>query len=331
MFERIVNLTAVRERDYFIWNVHVYTTGVLSVILTCVAFVHMILILRKKHTIPSVPLYVILTSLMTIFGLTRSLFFFVDGYNINEIFPIGLAYFFFHIGHPCLTSSFYLLLVTLYKVTRMRHLPRQIFSKEVIVVFVTLNFIFTSASDFVVAAYANTKLLLQLCGCYFIVVGIVMSIGFLIITFRLYIGLYKNRRMLQIAVVDQHKSCSTNMSPSTVSSNPSLNNVTLQNNHLSSHHTEKITTGNHNKMPMALRITICAAILYLLHTLLGMYNFLIPFQLGENEHICNWQWWVYQTIWRITELCMASVIMTVAVLPVYKNSRAANKAYITNT
>ena len=152
----------------------------------------------------------------------------------------------------------------------------------------------------------STSLFLVVCFCYFLLIGLVISIAYFIIFCRLYKGTVGNRREMNAMQADAAtQSHADGRRPS---------------------HATELST----KMPMAVKIALAAATLYVLISIVNLFYFITMMMNSEvilekhsvekkNYHYFKpWFWLTYQSLMRISEVLLCGLITFVTGLPLYR-------------
>ncbi|XP_077981306.1 uncharacterized protein LOC144436387 [Glandiceps talaboti] len=273
--EPVPDWTVARQVWSVGWELHVYGLGSVYAVLTILCSVVIVRsYVRKTHRVPAYSTCVRIVLL--IFGLLRSICLFTDAYQYRNVFT-PLAYSILWIlAEPFFLSSFSVYFLVLQEATMFR--PRRknfrVNQSRFLFGFVSVHFILAIISPVVfnfVVSVGNT--LQIICGTYYILIGLVVVGCFSYLSRKLQLHYNRMRRgYLLKATLKEDMSALL-----------------------------KILV--HVYMLMASGIIICALHLY---GLLGVYKVLATNE--DNIYIDPWPWWVYQTVFRLTELFIAFVL-----------------------
>lgn len=232
--------------------------------------------------------------LLVTFGVTRAAFLLMDPYELDLDYPLVSTRLLFGLGFPCLTSSYSLLHVGFLEISQIKLSGNKLGNKKFVFGVITSHFVVVIIADTTTALKRETALLLLVCMTFFIVWGFAISVSVL------YSGIKVIRKVKkQTNIIRSYSRC--------------------RNSELTKQSDDQIFAGTSlpNRGKKTIRITLCTAVLALglclcnLIALIGVYNV----YRGVRKTAEPWQWWSFQTIFRLIEIALA-VVMGYAVTPV---------------
>lgn len=185
--EPIPNWSKVPDTLGFFWPFHVYLFASLFILLALVSSVALFLTLRATRR-ESRSLSTIMLTAVFVLALTRSLILLTNPYLSKQIYTSETWIVFWvlvnGVGGACLTASMATLLyVTAVATNVTRH--AQVRLGRVTVATTICNFAFLVTSDLVVAFAHEALVMLTVCQTTFAVWGIIVSIGFAILVYKM--------------------------------------------------------------------------------------------------------------------------------------------------
>ena len=283
------------------WDIHMYCVTIFSGLCALMSLA-MIIILSCQSKSLHRGYYVALSVLILTFSAIRTVTFAMNPYNVTDSFHDSLQNFVINISLPTLTSAFGFLFGAILKTTKFKRVSDRVFKTWVLISVMVFNLVLTIVADVVVGLYLDAGYLHTICACVFAVWGFIFSLLF----FYLFFKLYKQ------VVVDRRKIFNSN--------NLSTMGSSVQN---SPNAMKKDSTRHKQKIPVALKITLIAAICFIGISVLNCYTvakMFLPDKLGMGQ-VGAWAWWTEESIRRLLELIMALIILFVTGLPIMNKWR----------
>ncbi|XP_072037274.1 uncharacterized protein [Amphiura filiformis] len=120
-------------------------------------------------------------------GLSRALCFFVDPYNVSNIYPPLVYSIIFNIGFPCLTSAFGLVNWVILEVSKIRMMSTtRIRSVRFLVTVIMMHYVVVMGVAVITNLVEHVQLLVTLCEGFFVVWGFILSFGFFVGAYKLH-------------------------------------------------------------------------------------------------------------------------------------------------
>ena len=261
--------------------------------------------------LPSKPYYLALNFVIALCCPARAVFLLVDPYGSAKVLnrwqiSLTTAPLF-----PSVTAAFMLVFATLVRLTKMQLVSHRLFSSKMITFIVFINYFIAYTTDMLSAIYVDINILLLFCESYFVSWGIVASSGYFYVFRRLYIGTVINRRKLN--------QLSSEPKTKTTSDGESGGGGKGQESGGGGPKKEDLTT----KMPVAAKITLVAAGCFIAISLLHIWRLstAITYFLKGWPRANHWQWFMYQTLLRLSEILMCGTILYVGSLPFLSKKR----------
>ena len=322
------------------WDFHVYGVGMASVVLVVLA-VYSIIVISKLPKLGSRGYFLALNCLVLIFGLVRSTYMLVDGYNSLKIFPLPVDLLLMEIGFPCLTSSFYVLFAALFKVTiPLRKMQSNIFSVRWLVIIITTIMLSSIAVDIVVGVYMRTTVLLLVSEIVFILVNLAFCAGFFFIFGRLYLSATW-RPTAELSTSDKGSSAATTkmtsisaavdashyvakmtsaMLPFYHQGRSSTKTATCDESQPPGRHdsTRQGRSSRRRRLGSTIVVSAIAASFFFLNAVAHIVDIGWKLHYTGAKRPAPWLWWTHALVLRIIELCMAYTMLYVASGPCRK-------------
>ncbi|WAR25816.1 PRRT3-like protein [Mya arenaria] len=278
------------------WEFHVYFFGLCFVLLGMYCVFGVIRLWTMEHLL-SRNYFVTLHLLVILVCILRATYLLIDAYNSTGRFPTVMDYFLYSTVFPCITALFSILFYALLLATRVRVLSQKVQRLSVLLVIISLHFVLSIVTDITVGIFATAPVLIFVCQTVFIVWGLLMFIGYLVIFRKLYKGAINRQKVIQSTSPDRLHS-----------SNPAMYN-------------EK--TGKFKyTFDLAVKITFASAFFgvaivgFELYGMFGVYGVL---KAGRKPE--PWPWWTYHFIVRSLEILMCSSVAYVASQPLRYSAR----------
>ena len=236
-----------------------------------------------KNSFARKPLYIAITILLVILGVTRALYLWIDPYEAGEngvkSLPPYVTSLLLGLAYPCLTSSFCLILLAFLEVTKLQLPSRRLQKPSFLAAVIALHFAVVLVAEIVTSVISTANWLLIVCQAFFILWGLTLSASFLYSGGKI---LYQTRQVrrritnLQISASQTHAS----LQPRIRSGTAKVARITVATS--------------------VLGLLCCALQTYSLFGVYGLYSTVV--------HPQPWPWWVFQTCFRLVELVMACTI-----------------------
>lgn len=266
------------------WEFHVYFFGIAFALLGFYCLLALIRLWSMEHML-SKHYFITLQILVMLVCVLRTTYLLIDAYNSEGTFPFGVDYFLYSTAFPCLTALFSLLFYALLLATRVQVISKKVQKLWVLVVIIVLHFIISIATDIAVGLFASASVMILICQAFFILWGLLMFVGYLVIFRKLYKGAI-NRKKTLMGNHYEHKTVDQSMSK------------------------QKYTLG------LAVKVTFISAFFgvaiagFELYGMFGVYGIL-----QSDRKPDPWPWWTYHTIVRSLEVFMCLTIAYVASQP----------------
>lgn len=277
------------------WEIHWIGLGLLFALLALWSMVGLVLA-RYKTSFARKPLFVAITILLVIIGVTRALYLLIDPYESGEngvtSLPRYVTALLLGLTYPCLTSSFCLIHLAFLEVTKLQLPSRRLQKPSFVASVIAIHFIVVLGAETTTSIIPTVNWLLIVCQSFFITWGLLLSASFLYSGGKLLHQSRKVRRRLG------HFRSSGGASQTGESQRP------------------------HNSTTKVARITIATSVLGLLCCALQTYSLFGVYGLYSTVvHPEPWSWWVFQTCFRLMELAMACTIAYSVQQPAERTSK----------
>ncbi|KAK3601695.1 hypothetical protein CHS0354_016053 [Potamilus streckersoni] len=288
------------------WEIHIYFFGPTFILLgmTCVAT---IIRLWKMEHLLSKHYFLTLNILVILVCFFRGLYLLVDAYNSRNIYPRILDFFLYSIVFPCLTSMFSILFYALLLATRVQALSKKVQKLWVLLAIIFIHFALSITTDVIVGLYATAGLLLLICQFFFVLWGLLLFVGYILIFRRLYISAAHRHKIMVAHTAAEYK----------------VNGV-YKKNDLKEH--KNIYT-----LSLAIKVTFASAFFGFACVGLELYGMFGVYGILKRKIPDPWPWWTYHTLLRSMELLMCISIAYVAAQPLkylYKKEQGHTFFYL---
>ncbi|OCT83406.1 proline-rich transmembrane protein 3 [Xenopus laevis] len=129
----------------FAWDMHVYGTGTLFILLSVIAMVN--LIGSPIVRVPYLPYIIASNALLLIIGILRSVFFLLDPYGTKSKISHGLALVLYNVTFPLMLSTFATLLLLVMKIASLQLLPPKLQNLPLLGFIGVIHFIILLSAD----------------------------------------------------------------------------------------------------------------------------------------------------------------------------------------
>lgn len=286
------------------WEFHVYFYGACFVLLGLYSTVCVVRLWRIEHLL-SRHYFLTLHVLVILVCILRAVYLLVDAYNSMGTYPMVVDYFLYNTVFPCITSLFSILFYALLLATRVRILSRKVQKLGVLIAIIFLHFFLSISTDLIVGILTTAHVLMFICQSFFILWGLLMFIGYLIVFRKLYKGAISRQKNFAFGSPDRKHNSPAN----------------IGNQDKNSKH--KYTYG------LAVKITFISAFFgvaivgFEMYGIFGVFGILQP-----NFKPQPWPWWTYHLIVRTLELLMCTSVAYVASQPLrYMARKDAGRLY----
>ncbi|XP_075039619.1 proline-rich transmembrane protein 3 [Mixophyes fleayi] len=129
----------------FAWDMHVYGTGALFLLLSVIALINLIgsPILR----VPYLPYVIVANTLLFVIGILRGVFFLLDPYGTKANISQPIALVLYNVTFPLMLSAFATLVLLVLKIAHLRILPPKLQSLALLAVIAVIHFIVLLSAD----------------------------------------------------------------------------------------------------------------------------------------------------------------------------------------
>lgn len=234
----------------------------------------------------SQPYFLALNFLIMLLATSRSVYFFVDAYNSRSLLPTLAAYLLNAVVFPCLTSSFSLMFSALLAATKMTFISKSVTSAKLVIVVIVVHFLLSFTTDILTGLHLDARVLLFVCQIFYMVWGILLFFGFMIIFARLY-----KAAILRQSLMDKHMSRKLGLSNK-------------------QHKPPKLTLSLGVKVTLVSSIFGLATVALLIYGMVDVYGVF-----NYKAQLRPWKWWAYHTAFRCLELAICITISFVAMQP----------------
>ncbi|KAM4650943.1 proline-rich transmembrane protein 3 [Discoglossus pictus] len=263
----------------FAWDMHVYGTGILFVLLSVIAMVNLIgsPILR----VPYLPYIVVSNALLFIIGVLRGTYFFLDPYGTKSKISHGVSIILYNVTFPLILTTFATLVLLVLKIAHLELLPDKIQNLALLAVVGVIHFIILLSADLLTHLLnPSVNIVLQILSVSW---GLFLMVGTFVAYYRL--------RTSNKDIVNE----SQRVSPT------SEDIVAVQ------------TQGRNLKcLFTSSRVLLVSSVFGLLCCGLQVYAILWLYGLLGKRDEFSWSWWFVQFWFRIFELALCFSMMFVA-------------------
>ncbi|KAL3852072.1 hypothetical protein ACJMK2_015760 [Sinanodonta woodiana] len=288
------------------WEIHIYFFGPAFMLLGMACVATIIRLWKMEHLL-SKHYFLTLNVLVILVCFFRGLYLLVDAYNSRRIYPQILDYFLYSIVFPCLTSMFSILFYALLLATRVQALSKKVQKLWVLLAIIFFHFALSITTDIVIGFYTTAGLLLLICKFFFVLWGLLMFIGYILIFRRLYISAAHRHKIMAVHRAAEHK----------------VNGVYSKNE--LKEHKSRYT------LSLAIKVTFVSAFFGFACVGLELYGMFGVYGIMKQRTPEPWPWWTYQTLLRSMELLMCISIAYVAAQPLkylYKKGQGHTFFYL---
>ena len=223
-------------------------------------------------------------------GVLRGIFFLVDPYNANGIFPQPLAFFLLDIGFPCLTSAFSILFMALLQTTRVQLIAPTIQKPKVLAGIIIFHFLISFVGGLIVGLLPQSRPVQLLSDITFVIFSALLAAGYLFIFRKLYRAAQRRQKEMMKLLVRK------------ISSQTGADSATIKVK-------RKLT------LSVAVKVTLAIAILAIIAMIVQIYGMAGPLNVFRTDQPSSWAIWTYITLVRFIELGMCYTMSYVATQP----------------
>lgn len=270
------------------WEFHIYFYGGCFALLGIYSAICVFRLWGMEHLL-SRHYFLTLHVLVILVCILRATYLLVDAYNSLGTYPIVVDYFLYNTVFPCISSLFSILFYALLLATRVRILSRKVQKLGVLLAIILCHFALSITTDLIVGIFSTAHVLMFICQSVFILWGLLMFIGYLIVFRKLYKCAINRQKNLTVSSPDR-KTNSTSQGKSGTK--------------------QRYTYG------LAVKITFISAFFgvaivgFEMYGIFGVFGILQP-----DVKPQPWPWWTYHLIVRTLELLMCSSVAYVASQP----------------
>lgn len=282
------------------WEFHIYFCGVCFVILGIYSSACIVRLWAMEHLL-SRNYFFILHGLVIMICILRATYLLIDAYNSLGSYPHVVDYFLYNTVFPCIASLFSILFYALLLATRVRILSRKVQKLGVLFAIILFHFVLSISTDLIVGLLSTAHVLMFICQSFFVLWGLLMFIGYLIVFRKLYKGAINRQKNLTISSPDRKYG--------------SPGNQTQESKY-------RYTFGLAVKITFVCAFFGVAIVGFEMYGMFGVFGILQP-----NVKPQPWPWWSYHLIVRTLELLMCSSVSYVASQPLRYMFRKDSRLY----
>ncbi|KAM9324417.1 proline-rich transmembrane protein 3 [Gastrophryne carolinensis] len=263
----------------FAWEMHVYGTGVLFLLLSIIALVN--LIGSPILHVTCLPYVLVANALLFVIGILRGVFFLLDSYGTKGKIVSSVALILYNVTFPLMLTTFATLVLLVLKIARLQVLPPNFQSLALLGVIAVIHFIVLLSADLLTHLLnPSVNMVLQILSISW---GIFLMIGNFVAYYRL------------------TKSSKDIMNEAQMVSAAGDDVAVVQ------------TQGRSIKcMFTSSRVLLVSSIFGLLCCGMQVYAILWLYGLLGNKNEFSWSWWFLQFWYRIFELALCFSMIFVA-------------------
>ncbi|XP_030062878.1 proline-rich transmembrane protein 3 [Microcaecilia unicolor] len=263
----------------FAWELHVYGSGVLFVILSLICVVN--LIGSPILHIYNLPYIMLSNALLFVVGLLRAVFFFTDPYGTKSIFSHRVILVLYNITFPLMITTFGILILLMLKVARLKILPPRLQSLPLLAMVGVIHFVILLSSDlFAHILNPSVNVILHVLSASW---GTFLMVGSFVAHFKL----RKNMENILSQAQRVSSSCEDTLDMHTQGRNPKC-------------------------LFTSFRVLLVCSISGLLCCVLQVYAVLWLFGILGRTNEFSWSWWFLQFWFRIFELVLCFGLVFIA-------------------
>ncbi|KAG9483496.1 hypothetical protein GDO78_009423 [Eleutherodactylus coqui] len=263
----------------FAWDMHVYGTGTLFLLLSVIALINLIgsPILRVSY----LPYIILANALLFVLGILRGVFFLFDPYGTKMKITQSVALVLYNVTFPLMLTAFATLVLLVLKIAHLQVLPPKFQSLALLSVIAVIHFIVLLSADLLTHLLnPSVNMVLQILSISW---GIFLMVGN-------FVAYYQLRKSSSKDIVNE-----TRVSPT------GEDIVVVQ------------TQGRSIKcMFTSSRVLLVGSIFGLLCCALQVYAILWLYGLLGRKNEFSWSWWFLQFWFRIFELALCFCMIFVA-------------------
>ncbi|XP_053576910.1 proline-rich transmembrane protein 3 [Bombina bombina] len=263
----------------FAWDMHVYGTGVLFVLLSVIAMVN--LIGSPILQVPYLPYILMSNSLLFAVGVLRAVLFFLDPYGTKSIISYRVSLVLYNVTFPLILTTFATLVLLVLNIGCLQLLPPKIQSLPLLAVVGVIHFIILLSAD-LLTHFLNpsVNIVLQILSISW---GIFLMVGTFVVYYRL-------------------RKCSKDIVNETQRVSPTTEDIVSMQ-----------TQGRNIKcLFTSSRVLLVSSVFGLLCCGLQVYALLWLYGLLGKKNEFSWSWWFVQFWFRIFELALCFSMMFIA-------------------
>ncbi|XP_073425738.1 proline-rich transmembrane protein 3 [Dendrobates tinctorius] len=263
----------------FAWDMHVYGTGILFLLLSVIALINLIgsPILRVSY----LPYIILANALLFVIGVLRGVFFLLDPYGTRMKITQPVALVLYNVTFPLMLTAFATLVLLVLKIARLQVLPPKFQSLALLAVIAVIHFIVLLSADLLTHLLnPSVNMVLQILSISW---GIFLMVG----NFVAYHQLSKSSK----EIVNETQRAS-----------PTAEDIVV------------VQTQERSIKCMftSSRVLIVGSIFGLLCCALQVYAILWLYGLLGKKNTFSWSWWFLQFWFRIFELALCFSMIFVA-------------------
>lgn len=166
------------------WEIHWIGFGTLFILFALYSLASLLQIVRGKRRGKRGRLAMVISSMLSILGLTRALFLFVNPYESPQCHllptcPVMLTRILFGIALPCITASFSLVHLAFLQVMKLKLYPEKLQSTKFLTSVIVFHFGLSLITEIMMSMFIDAKTLSIVCQSFFVVFSLVLSVSFI--------------------------------------------------------------------------------------------------------------------------------------------------------
>ena len=165
------------------WDLHIYLFAVLYIVIIATSVIGLAYDVLTSHGIKALKLTLYLSLLFL--GCSRAIILFVDPYSSRGTLDLYGVYITWSLGFPCVLAALSLLLLVFADVTKMNLAPPRFQKLSSALGVMVFNLVMVLVTDIVLLFTQNGFILLIICHVYFLIVGLILTAGFLLVGFQI--------------------------------------------------------------------------------------------------------------------------------------------------
>ncbi|OCT85884.1 proline-rich transmembrane protein 3 isoform X2 [Xenopus laevis] len=275
----LLNWDDLQRTLSFAWDMHVYGTGALFILLSIIAMVN--LIGSSIVCVPYLPYIIASNALLFVIGILRSVFFLLDPYGTKSKISHGLALVLYNVTFPLMLSTFATLVLLVIKIASLQLLPSKLQTLPLLGFIGVIHFIILLSADLLTHLLnPSVNIVLQILSISW---GIFLMVGNFVAYYRL--------RRSSKDIMNENQRVS-----------PTCEDIVSM----------QTQERNMRCLFTSSRVLLVSSIFGLLCCGLQVYAVLWLYGLLGKKNEFSWSWWFLQFWFRIFELGLCFSLLFVA-------------------